>query len=112
MFSICEEVFDIEIIEEDASTAWHPDVELWSISQKGEKIALFYLDLYPREGKYTHAAVFDLSSGGLYSQQLPVSSMVANFPNPKTGDGLMTFDEVETLFHEFGHGHHPNAIGV
>ena len=110
MFSICEEVFDIEIIEEDASTAWHPDVELWSISQKGEKIALFYLDLYPREGKYTHAAVFDLSSGGLDSQQLPVSSMVANFPNPKTGDGLMTFDEVETLFHEFGHILH-NGIG-
>ena len=110
MFSICEEVFDIEIIEEDASTAWHPDVELWSISQKGEKIALFYLDLYPREGKYTHAAVFDLSSGGLDSQQLPVSSMVANFPNPKSGDGLMTFDEVETLFHEFGHILH-NGIG-
>ena len=110
MFSICEEVFDIEIVEEDASTAWHPDVELWSISQKGEKIALFYLDLYPREGKYTHAAVFDLSSGGLDSQQLPVSSMVANFPNPKTGDGLMTFDEVETLFHEFGHILH-NGIG-
>jgi Zn-dependent oligopeptidase len=110
MFSICEEVFDIEIVEEDASTAWHPDVELWSISQEGEKIALFYLDLYPREGKYTHAAVFDLSSGGLDSQQLPVSSMVANFPNPKTGDGLMTFDEVETLFHEFGHILH-NGIG-
>jgi len=110
MFSICEEVFDIEIIKENASTAWHPDVELWSISQKGEKIALFYLDLYPREGKYTHAAVFDLSSGGLDSQQLPVSSMVANFPNPKTGDGLMTFDEVETLFHEFGHILH-NGIG-
>ena len=110
MFSICEEVFDIEIIEENASTAWHSDVELWSISQKGEKIALFYLDLYPREGKYTHAAVFDLSSGGLDSQQLPVSSMVANFPNPKTGDGLMTFDEVETLFHEFGHILH-NGIG-
>ena len=110
MFSICEEVFDIEIVEEDASTAWHPDVELWSISQEGEKIALFYLDLYPREGKYTHATVFDLSSGGLDSQQLPVSSMVANFPNPKTGDGLMTFDEVETLFHEFGHILH-NGIG-
>ena len=36
--------------------------------------------------------------------------MVANFPNPNTGDGLMTFDEVETLFHEFGHVLH-NGIG-
>ena len=39
-----------------------------------------------------------------------VCSMVANFPNPNTGDGLMTFDEVETLFHEFGHVLH-NGIG-
>lgn len=110
MFSICEEVFDIEIKQEDASTAWHKDVELWSINEDGEKIAFFYLDLYPREGKYTHAAVFDLASGGLESQHLPISSMVANFPNPNTGDGLMTFDEVETLFHEFGHILH-NGIG-
>ena len=36
--------------------------------------------------------------------------MVANFPNPHSGDGLMTFDEVETLFHEFGHVLH-NGIG-
>ncbi|MDB3866853.1 M3 family metallopeptidase, partial [Acidimicrobiia bacterium] len=41
---------------------------------------------------------------------LPVCSMVANFPNPNTGNGLMTFDEVETLFHEFGHVLH-NGIG-
>ncbi len=104
MFSICEEVFDIEIKEEDSGTAWHEDVELWSISEStGEKLAYFYLDLYPRIGKYTHAAVFDLSIGSQDGDLLPVSSMVANFPNPNSGDGLMTFDEVETLFHEFGH---------
>ena len=104
MFSICEEVFDIVIKEEDSGTAWHEDVELWSISEStGEKLAYFYLDLYPRVGKYTHAAVFDLSIGSQDGGLLPVSSMVANFPNPNSGDGLMTFDEVETLFHEFGH---------
>ena len=104
MFSICEEVFDIVIKEEDSGTAWHEDVELWSISEStGEKLAYFYLDLYPRIGKYTHAAVFDLSIGSQDGDLLPVSSMVANFPNPNSGDGLMTFDEVETLFHEFGH---------
>ena len=104
MFSICEEVFDIVIKEEDSRTAWHEDVELWSISEStGEKLAYFYLDLYPRLGKFTHAAVFDLSIGSQDGDVLPVSSMVANFPNPNSGDGLMTFDEVETLFHEFGH---------
>ena len=111
MFSICEEVFDILITQEDPATAWHKDVELWSISENsGEKLAYFYLDLYPREGKFTHAAVFDLSSGSKNGETLPVCSMVANFPNPNSGDGLMTFDEVETLFHEFGHVLH-NGIG-
>ena len=111
MFKVCEEVFDLYIKPESNETAWHEDVELWSLWEKnGQQLAYFYLDLYPREGKFTHAAVFDISSGGSSRQELPICSMVANFPNPNTGDGLMTFDEVETLFHEFGHVLH-NGIG-
>jgi len=111
MFSICEEVFDIVIKEEESKTAWYKDVELWSISEKsGKKLSYFYLDLHPRKGKFTHAAVFDISSGSKDGEELPVCSMVANFPNPSFGDGLMTFDEVETLFHEFGHVLH-NGVG-
>jgi len=111
MFKVCEEVFNLEIKPESNKTAWHKDVELWSLWEKdGQQLAYFYLDLYPREGKFTHAAVFDISSGGSSRQDLPICSMVANFPSPNTGDGLMTFDEVETLFHEFGHVLH-NGIG-
>ena len=111
MFKVCEEVFDLLIKPESNETAWHEDVELWSLwGKNGQQLAYFYLDLYPREGKFTHAAVFDISSGGSSRQELPICSMVANFPNPNTGDGLMTFDEVETLFHEFGHVLH-NGIG-
>ena len=111
MFKVCEEVFNLKIKPESNQTAWHKDVELWSLWEKdGQQLAYFYLDLYPRDGKFTHAAVFDISSGGSSRQELPVCSMVANFPNPNTGDGLMTFDEVETLFHEFGHVLH-NGIG-
>ena len=111
MFKVCEEVFDLQIKPESNETAWHEDVELWSLWEKnGQQLAYFYLDLHPREGKFTHAAVFDISSGGSSRQELPICSMVANFPNPNTGDGLMTFDEVETLFHEFGHVLH-NGIG-
>ena len=111
MFKVCEEVFNLKIKPESNQTAWHKDVELWSLWEKdGQQLAYFYLDLYPREGKFTHAAVFDISSGGSSRQELPICSMVANFPNPNTGDGLMTFDEVETLFHEFGHVLH-NGIG-
>ena len=111
MFKVCEEVFDLQIKPESNETAWHEDVELWSLWEKnGQQLAYFYLDLHPREGKFTHAAVFDISSGGSSRQELPICSMVANFPNPNTGDGLMTLDEVETLFHEFGHVLH-NGVG-
>lgn len=93
---------------EDAAT-WHPDVTLYEITESsgGEAIAYFYLDLFPREGKYKHAAAFSLIVGrrlpdGRY--QKPVSSMVANFNKPaKDRPSLLTHDEVETFFHEFGH---------
>ncbi|MCR4296992.1 MAG: Zn-dependent oligopeptidase, partial [Elusimicrobia bacterium] len=92
----------------DAAT-WHPDVTLYEITEAagGEPVAYFYLDLFPREGKYKHAAAFSLIVGrrlpdGRY--QRPVSAMVANFDKPaKNRPSLLTHDEVETFFHEFGH---------
>jgi Zn-dependent oligopeptidase len=93
---------------EDAA-AWHPDVKLFEIvdAAGGEPLAYFYLDLFPREGKYKHAAAFPLIAGrqlpdGRY--QKPVSSMVANFDrSTKDRPSLLTHAEVDTLFHEFGH---------
>jgi len=88
---------------------WHPDVKLYEITDAsgGEPIAYFYLDLFPREGKYKHAAAFSLITGRVMPDgryQKPVSAMVANF-NKSTKDrpSLLTHDEVETFFHEFGH---------
>ncbi len=103
MLEICEEVFGLEFNQKDNTGAWHDDVELWEVkdSTTKELIAHFYLDLYPREGKFTHAAVMDITSGNLDLKSS--CSMVANFPNPNIGKALMSFDEVETLFHEFGH---------
>ena len=54
MFKVCEEVFDLEIKSESNQTAWHEDVELWSLWEKnGEQLAYFYLDLYPSCLLYT-----------------------------------------------------------
>jgi thimet oligopeptidase len=65
------------------------------------------LDLYPRDGKYGHAAVFPLVKRAIVSNSvvLPVCAMVCNFnkANSEEEDSLMSFDEVETFFHEFGH---------
>ena len=103
MLEICEEVFGLKFSQKENANAWHEDVELWEVrdSSTKELIAHFYLDLYPRKGKFTHAAVMDISSGNLDLKSS--CSMVANFPNPNIGKALMSFDEVETLFHEFGH---------
>jgi len=94
---------------------WHPDVKPFQIKDKqtGELLAYFYMDLYPREGKYKHAACFDLVNGeekqdGSY--QTPFVAIVANMNKPSaTTPSLLKHSEVETLFHEFGHVLH-NAL--
>lgn len=107
VFGITFEPVDIPV--------WHPGVKAFKIKDKasGELVAYFYMDLYPREGKYKHAACFGLVEGeekqdGTY--QIPFVAIVANLNKP-SGDtpSLLKHSEVETLFHEFGHVLH-NAL--
>ena len=65
----------------------------------------FYLDMFPRAGKYKHAASFPMRNG-VNGKQLTEAALVCNFPQ----SGLMEFSQVETFFHEFGHLLH-NLIG-
>ena len=107
VFGITFEPVDIPV--------WHPDVKAFQIKdrQSGELIAYFYMDLYPREGKYKHAACFGLVEGeekkdGTY--QTPFVAIVANMNKPSASTpSLLKHSEVETLFHEFGHVLH-NAL--
>ena len=108
--SVYQDVLGLRFNEVRAK-AWHPDVRVYEISDRedGRRIGWFYLDLYPREGKYKHAAAFTLVSGreveGGYRE--PVSAVVANFTKPSAGKpSLLTHGEVETFFHEFGHVMH------
>lgn len=80
----------------DAVT-WHEDVATYDVSFAGERIGRIHLDLHPREGKYKHAAQFDLVRG-IGGVQLAEGVLACNFNR-----GLMEHDEVVTLFHEFGH---------
>ena len=94
---------------------WHEDVKAFQIKDTadGHLIAYFYMDLYPREGKYKHAACFDLVGGEEKedgSWQIPFVAIVANMNKPsETTPSLLKHSEVETLFHEFGHVLH-NAL--
>ena len=109
MFDLTAEVFGLTYQPVVEARAWHEEVLLYQIldSESGRHLAYFYADLFPRDGKFSHAAAFPLYPGhrspdGTYHH--PVSAIVANLTKP-TADkpALLQHTEVETLFHEFGH---------
>ena len=109
MFAITGEVLGVEYRQVGESRAWHEAVRLYEIVDRasGRTVAHFYADLFPRDGKFGHAAAFPLVLGrrGADGEYVtPVSAIVANF-TPPSGDrpALLMHSEVETLFHEFGH---------
>lgn len=81
---------------------WHEDVRAYELLDGEEVIGRFFLDLHPRENKYKHAAHFGMQSG-LAGKQLPMSSLVCNFPGKGDEGALMEHSQVETFLHEFGH---------
>ena len=109
MFEITGGVLGLEYREIEETGAWHDDVRLYEIRNSGsdQAIAYFYADLFPREGKFGHAACFSIR-GGMREEsgdyRAPVAAIVANFTKPGPGSpSLLKHDEAVTLFHEFGH---------
>lgn len=88
---------------EQAIETWQEDIRYFDVhdSASGNFIGGLYLDLYPREGKYGHAAAFPIRGSSSLLQRRPVTALVTNFDRK----GL-TQREVETLLHELGHAVH------
>lgn len=116
MLAVYETLFSLHFIELGKGDAnyntWHRDVRQFAVwrSDTSSFCGWLYFDMFPREGKYGHAAEFLITPGGLDRQgnrQYPVVALVCNFSKPsKEKPSLLKFDEVVTFFHELGHGIH------
>ncbi len=113
MFSLVERLFGVKVRAADGEApVWHKDVRFFRVSdaKSGDDVAAFYLDPYSRPedkrgGAWMDECVVRRRRSGDAKPRLPVAHLVCNQSRP-VGDtpSLMTFREVETLFHEFGHG--------
>ena len=109
MFAIYQDIFGLKFTPIQAPFKWVDDLQLYTVtdSATGEPLGMFYLDMFPREGKFNHFAQFDIIGGKLLPNgkyQRPTVTLLCNFPPPGADKpSLMTHDDVEVLFHEFGH---------
>jgi oligopeptidase A len=111
MFSVVGKLFGIQFKQRKDVDTWHEDVRFYElVDDDGGVRAAFYLDMYARTGKRGGAWMDDARIRRRQpdgSVQTPVAYLTCNFAPPAGGKpGLLTHDEVVTLFHEFGHGLH------
>ena len=115
LFSITQSLYGLQYKDVTGRAAskgrplWLEDVRLYEVwdTASGEMLGEFYLDMHPRPDKYTHAAQWGLAQHKEWSDgrvTKPLAALVCNFPKPTASrPSLLTHDDVETFFHEFGH---------
>jgi thimet oligopeptidase len=109
VFNIYQTLLGVTFAQIPQADAWAPGVTEYSITDtaSGKPIGWFYLDLYPRPGKYDHFANFPIRPGRVLpdgTYQKPVSAIVGNWPVAAPGKpALLSHEDVIVFFHEFGH---------
>jgi len=109
IFKIAQKLYGLEFVENKDIPVYHKDVKAYEVKDEhGDHLSVFYADFFPRKGK--RGGAWMTSFRGQWKDEIdhrPVVSIVCNF-TPPTEDkpSLLTYDEVNTLFHEFGHALH------
>ncbi|MFT0762691.1 M3 family metallopeptidase [Actinomyces sp. F1_1611] len=108
VFYAANRLYGITLTERPDLRGWHEDVRVWEVKEEdGTALGLFLGDYFTRPGKSGGAWMSELQEAHPASGQLPIITNDANFTKPAPGQPLLlTWDDVETLFHEFGHALH------
>ena len=110
VFLLARKLYGLHLKENTSIEVYHPNVTAYEVLDENDQfVAVLYLDFFPREGKRSGAWMTDYRSQSNVngSQVRPHVSLVTNFSKPtENAPSLLTFDEVTTFLHEFGHGLH------
>ncbi|WP_163710902.1 M3 family metallopeptidase [Mangrovibacterium lignilyticum] len=110
IFGLAKQLYKLEFRKSDEIEVYHPDVQAYEVyNEAGDFIAVFYMDFFPRESKRSGAWMTDYRSQYMEDgvNKRPHISIVCNFTKPtETKPSLLTFDELTTFLHEFGHALH------
>lgn len=109
LFALIRQLYNLEFILNPQMPGWHPDVSGYDLVRQGETIGHIYFDLFARDGKQPGAWMNSAQDRYFDNNQqcLPVAYIICNFSKPVGNKpSLLTFDDVQTLFHEMGHGLH------
>jgi len=107
VFFMAKELYGLELKERRDLPVYHPDVRVWEVFEEGgASIGLFYGDYFARASKRGGAWMTSFVEQSLLLDELPVVCNVMNVPKPSEGEALLSFDQVTTMFHEFGHALH------
>ncbi|WP_299576318.1 M3 family metallopeptidase [uncultured Sunxiuqinia sp.] len=111
IFYVSNQLYGIQFERREDIPVYHPEAEAWEVKEAdGSHVGVLYMDFHPRDGKRVGAwntGYRDVAYVDGKKVQYPITSIVCNFTRP-SGDmpALLTFDEVTTFFHEFGHALH------
>lgn len=109
IFLHAKKLYNLDFKKQKDVPVYNPEVEVFEVSKDNQFIGLFYMDLFPRENKKAGAWMTNFIDQGFDGKDVrrPHVSIVCNFSRPTAGHpSLLTFNEVQTLFHEFGHALH------
>ena len=110
VFLLANKLYGLNFAKRDDIAVYHPDVTAYEVTDaKGDFVAVLYLDFFPRASKRAGAWMTEFRGSKVVEgvETRPLVSLVMNFTKPtETKPSLLTFDEVNTFLHEFGHSLH------